>query len=88
MDERAGMLQAAPHRKFRIRTTDSPHDQPIALNRLSRQFHQPLANRAWVSDISYVLTQEGWLFVSVMLDLFSRRVMWLVDGRLSGGGDW
>jgi transposase InsO family protein len=77
-------LQAKAHRKFRIRTTDSAHDQPIAPNRLSRQFHQSLANRAWVSDISYVPTQEGWLFVSVMLDLFSRRVIgWSMGDSLA-----
>lgn len=68
-------LQAKRHKKFRIRTTDSSHDGPIAANHLDRQFCQPMANRAWVTDISYVATQEGWLFVAVMLDLFSRKVV-------------
>jgi putative transposase len=68
-------LRAKTQRKFRLKTTDSAHDQPIAPNHLARQFQQPLANRVWVSDISYVPTQEGWLFVAVMLDLFSRRVI-------------
>jgi putative transposase len=77
-------LRAKTHRKFRISTTDSRHDQPIAPNHLCRRFHQPLANRVWVSDISYVPTQEGWLFVAVMLDLFSRRVIgWSMGDSLA-----
>jgi putative transposase len=77
-------LQAKSHRKFRIKTTDSAHDQPIAPNHLCRRFHQSVANRVWVSDISYVSTREGWLFVAVMLDLFSRRVIgWSMGDSLA-----
>jgi putative transposase len=72
---KAHELRAKTQRRFRVKTTDSRHDEPIAANHLRRRFQQPAANRVWVSDISYVPTQEGWLFVAVMLDLFSRRVI-------------
>ena len=68
-------LRAKTQRRFRIKTTDSNHDQPIAPHHLQRRFHQERADRVWVSDISYVPTREGWLFVAVLLDLFSRRVI-------------
>ena len=69
-------LVARP-RKRRVRTTDSTHAQPIAPNRLDRQFdvNGVALNRVWVSDITYVPTAEGFLFLAVVLDLASRRVV-------------
>ena len=61
-------------RRFR-RTTDSNHDQPIAPNLLKRQFATEAPNQVWVTDVTYIPTAEGWLFLAVMLDLFSRRVV-------------
>jgi transposase InsO family protein len=68
-------IAAKTHRRFVVRTTDSNHDQPIAQNVLDRKFDPPAPERAWAGDITYVPTDEGWLFVAVVLDLFSRRVI-------------
>jgi len=65
-------LNARPRRGFRPRTTDSRHDGPIAPNRLA--LVQPSAlNQAWVTDITYIATDEGWLYCAAVLDRFSRR---------------
>ena len=61
-------------RRFR-RTTDSNHTDPIAPNVLKRDFTPEAPNRSWVTDVTYVHTGEGWLYLAVMLDLFSRRVV-------------
>ena len=61
-------------RKF-IHTTDSKHDLPIAANVLGRQFNPVAPNKAYVSDITYVRTGAGWLYLAVVIDLFSRKVV-------------
>jgi transposase InsO family protein len=61
-------------RRFRV-TTDSRHPFPIAPNLLDRQFDPSTANRAWAADITYLWTAEGWLFLAVVIDLYSRRVV-------------
>jgi putative transposase len=61
-------------RKF-VATTNSRHDRPVAPNVLARQFAPARPNQAWVSDITYVRTAEGWLYVAVVLDLYSRKVV-------------
>ena len=58
-----------------MKTTDSKHEQPIAPNLLARDFSSATPNRAWVADITYVSIWEGWLYVAVILDLYSRRVV-------------
>jgi putative transposase len=67
-------LQAVCRRRFR-KTTDSDHDRPIAENILDRDFAPEAPNRAWAGDITYIWTGEGWLYLAVILDLFSRRVI-------------
>jgi len=63
-------------RKPRFRkTTDSDHKLPVAKNLLDRQFTVDEPDAAWVADITYVWTQRGWLYLAVILDLFSRRVV-------------
>jgi putative transposase len=73
-----------PPRRRRFRkTTDSDHTLPIAENLLDRDFSSSAPNRRWVSDITYVWTLEGWLYLAVVLDLFSRRVVgWAMDKSL------
>ena len=61
-------------RRFR-KTTDSNHPHPIAPNVLERRFDVELPNTAWVTDVTYVWTYEGWLYLAAILDLFSRRVV-------------
>ena len=68
-------IQARGKRRFRVTTTDSRHDLPIAPNRLDRNFAVAAPNQAWVGDFTYVATGEGWLFLAVVIDLFSRKVV-------------
>jgi len=71
---RAG-VRARTARRFVVRTTDSRHDHPVAPNVLDRQFYPERADAVWVGDITYIPTAEGWLYLAVVLDLFSRRVI-------------
>jgi putative transposase len=61
-------------RKF-IHTTDSKHDLPVAANILNREFAPATANAAWVSDITYIRTRSGWLYLAAVMDLFSRKIV-------------
>lgn len=56
-------------------TTDSAHTLPTALNLLQQDFHVDEPNQAWVADITYVWTAQGWCYLAAVLDLFSRRVV-------------
>jgi putative transposase len=67
-------IRSKMRRKF-VRTTNSKHPHPIAPNLLDRQFKVDAANQVWVSDITYIATDEGWLFLASTLDLFSRKVV-------------
>jgi transposase InsO family protein len=72
-------LQGRQKRRFR-RTTDSKHGQPIAPNVLGRQFDPKRPNEAWATDVTYVATSQGWLYLAILLDLFSRRVVgWAIS---------
>lgn len=72
---RAAGLRGRGPRRFVPRTTDSAHDQPVAPNRLAQAPVPTGPNQIWVSDLIYVATREGWLYVAVILDLWSRRVV-------------
>jgi transposase InsO family protein len=67
-------LKARRKRRFKA-TTDSNHAMPVAENVLDRKFEVDAPNVAWVTDITYVWTSEGWLYLAAILDLFSRRVV-------------
>ncbi len=83
-----GLVARRAHR--RVRTTDSAHAEPVAPNLLARRFAvgaHPAPNAAWVGDLTYVPTREGWLFLSVVLDLASRRVVgWATSATLATDG--
>jgi putative transposase len=68
-------IRARGKRRFRVMTTDSRHDLPIAPNVLDRKFTVAAPNKAWVGDLTYIATEEGWLFLAVVIDLFSRKVV-------------
>ena len=68
-------IRARGKRRFRVVTTDSRHDLPIAPNRLQRNFAAAGPNQAWTGDLTYIATEEGWLFLAVVMDLFSRKVV-------------
>jgi len=77
-------LCARQRRKWRPATTDSGHTLPVAPNLLGRQFTVAQPNRVWVADITYIPTKEGWLYLAVVLDLYSRRVVgWSAGDDLS-----
>jgi transposase InsO family protein len=72
-------LKARQKRRFR-KTTDSRHPFPIAPNIVEREFDVDAPNTVWVTDVTYIATTQGWLYLAVMLDLFSRRVVgWAVS---------
>ncbi len=73
-----------PPRRRRFRkTTDSDHALPVAENLLNRDFSSSAPNWCWVTDITYIWTLEGWLYLAVVLDLFSRRIVgWAMDKTL------
>jgi len=82
---RANGLRGKAGKKFKA-TTDSNHKHPVAENLLQRQFNVSEPNLAWVGDITYVWTREGWLYLAVLLDLYSRRVVgWAVSKRMKQG---
>jgi putative transposase len=68
-------IRARGKRRFRIATTDSGHGLPIVPNLLDRNFTVAKPNQVWVGDITYIPTDEGWLFLAVVLDLFNRQVV-------------
>lgn len=77
----AGIRAKAP-RRFRV-TTDSDHTRPVASNVLNREFIVSRPNEVWASDITYVWTAEGWLYLAVILDLHSRLVVgWSTSARI------
>jgi transposase InsO family protein len=76
-------LRGRRRRRFR-HTTDSNHAMPIAPNTLARDFTAEAPNEVWVTDITYIWTREGWLYLAAILDLYSRRVVgWSMSERMT-----
>ena len=72
-------IEGQRKRRFRV-TTDSKHSHPVAPNELQRNFTAPAPNKVWVTDITYIWTREGWMYLAAILDLYSRRVVgWSMD---------
>jgi putative transposase len=67
-------ISVGSKRKFKL-TTDSGHNLPVAANVVDRNFATSEPDRAWVADITYIWTTEGWLYLAVILNLFSRRIV-------------
>jgi len=79
---RENRLGRRAKKRFRS-TTKSNHGKPVAENLLNREFSVDQPNKVWVSDISYIATAEGWLYLCVFIDLFSRKVVgWSMSTRL------
>jgi putative transposase len=75
-------LKARYPKRFKV-TTDSNHHEAIPPNLLNREFTVTEPNKVWTTDITYVWTLEGWLYVAVAIDLFSRQVVgWAIDGHM------
>jgi len=70
-------------RRYRVQTTDSNHDQPIAPNRLAEAPKATAPNQLWVADITYIETKENWLYLAAIMDLYSRKVVgWAMSERI------
>lgn len=75
-------LRATPAERYVV-TTDSNHDLRIYPNILNQEFHAEEPNRVWVADITYIWTLEGWVYLSTIMDLFSRKIVgWSMDATL------
>src|SRR6266478_1067983 len=69
-------------RRYRVQTTNSNHDQPIAPNRLAAVPRATAPNQLWAADVTYIETQEGWLYLAAILDLYSRKIVgWAMGER-------
>ena len=80
---KAAGLCGRQKRRYRVQTTDSKHDHPIAPNRLAEAPKATAPNQIWVADITYIETQEGWLYLAAILDLYSRKIVgWAMTERL------
>jgi len=78
-------LASKTRRRFRVVTTDSRHRHPVAANLLDRSFAAAGPDRKWCVDITYIPTGEGWLYLSAVIDLFSRRIVgWAMADHLRG----
>ena len=78
-------LKARQRTRFK-KTTDSDHSGPVAPNRLDQDFTATEPNEKWGVDISYVWTAEGWLYLAIVLDLFSRKIVgWAISDRMKRG---
>ena len=76
----------ARRKRRRVLTTKRDETHPVAPNLLNRDFHAEEPNRKWVSDITYISTKQGWLYVAVILDLYSRMVVgWSMSGNCDEG---
>jgi len=80
---RTAGLHGKGKRKYRV-TTRSDHDHSLAQNVLARQFEVSEPNAVWAGDLTYLPTKEGWLYLAVLIDLYSRRVVgWAMDERIT-----
>jgi putative transposase len=76
-------IRSRTKRKFKA-TTNSKHNLPVAPNLLNQDFTAEARDRAWVGDITYILTDEGWLYLAVLLDLYNREVVgWAASSRIT-----
>lgn len=75
-------VQVRQRKKYKV-TTNSNHQQPVFENKLSRQFDVASPDQAYVGDITYIWTQQGWLYLAVVIDLFSRKIVgWSMSSRM------
>lgn len=72
---RKANLKSIIQKKYIVTTTDSKHTYPVAENHLNRQFNPVKPGQAWVSDLTYIATGEGWLYLTIIMDLYDRKVI-------------
>lgn len=80
---KAANIKSVVHKRFKVQTTDSNHGYPVAENLLNRDFSPDRTGKAWVSDITYVRTIQGWLYLTIIVDLADRKVIgWALSQTL------
>jgi putative transposase len=72
---RAEGIKSILKKKYRVNTTDSNHGYKVAENVLNQCFEVTMAKQVWVSDITYIRTQEGWLYLTIIMDLWDRKII-------------
>ncbi len=83
---RENAIRAKQAKKYKPMTTDSDHNFPVAPNLLNRQFKRGLPNEVWVADMTSIATEEGWLYLAAIMDLYSRRIVgWAMGDRMDRG---
>ena len=81
---KANNLRSIVNKKFKVQTTDSAHNHPIKCNLLNRDFKVSKPSQTWVSDITYIPTNEGWLYLTMIMDLFDRKVIgWSLSNNMT-----
>ena len=76
-------IRSIMYKKYRVQTTESNHDYPVAKNLLNREFTADKPGQKWVSDITYIATGQGWLYLTAILDLADRKVVgWALSDSL------
>lgn len=77
-------IKSIVNRKYRVRTTESNHSLPIAPNILNRKFEVEEPGKVWVSDITYVPTGQNWLYLTVIMDLYDRKIIgWSISNTMT-----
>jgi putative transposase len=78
-----GQIRSVRSRRFRVHTTDTHHGYPVAANTLDRHFEVGTPGTVWVTDITYIVTDEGWVYLATVMDLGSRRIIgWCMADHL------
>ena len=81
---RSNGIRSIVSKKFKVNTTDSSHDLPIAENYLNRDFSASRIAEKWVSDITYIPTAQGWLYLTIIMDLFDRKIVgWALSKEMT-----
>lgn len=77
-------LRCITHRKYKVATTDSDHSLKISPNRLKRNFNPEQPSQAWVSDLTYIPTDQGWLYLTTVMDLYDRSIVgWSMSDNMT-----
>lgn len=77
-------IKSIVHKKYKVVTTDSKHHYPIAYNYLNRNFKVQRPGKVWVSDITYIRTDQGWVYLTIIMDLFDRKIIgWALSKTLT-----
>ncbi len=77
-------IKSITYKKFRVSTTDSKHNFPVAENHLNRNFSADRPGQKWVSDITYIPTRQGWLYLTIIMDLFDRKIIgWALSDNMT-----